>query len=60
MKNREELYSVLLPEKLPASENKFYTDSLSFPSPKLLDENLQTGHINFISDYDYEIPLVDN
>jgi transcriptional regulator with PAS, ATPase and Fis domain/CHASE2 domain-containing sensor protein len=44
--------------RIPARNNKFYTDSLSFPSPKLLDENLQTGHINFISDYDYEIPLV--
>ncbi|MEJ2102950.1 MAG: sigma 54-interacting transcriptional regulator [Ignavibacteriaceae bacterium] len=38
--------------------NNFYTDSLSFPSPKLLDENLLTGHINFISDYDFEIPLI--
>ena len=37
--------------------DNFYTDSLSFPSPKLLDESLQTGHINFIWDYNYEIPL---
>lgn len=36
--------------------NYFYTDSLSFPSPKLLNEALSTGHINFISDY--KIPLV--
>ena len=36
---------------------QFYTDSLSFPSPKLLDENLQTGHINYIYENDYEIPL---
>ncbi len=34
--------------KITSSGDKFYTDSLSFPSPKLLDENLQTGHINFI------------
>ncbi len=43
--------------KITSRNNKFYTDSLSFPSPKLLDENLSTGHINFIQDYDYEIPL---
>ena len=41
------------------SENKniFTTDSLSFPSPKLIDENISTGHINFIRDYGIEIPL---
>jgi len=38
--------------------NNYYTDSLSFPSPKLLNENLFTGHINFIRDYDYDIPLI--
>jgi len=38
--------------------NTYYTDSLSFPSPKLLNENLLTGHINFMRDYDYVIPLV--
>ena len=43
--------------KITVSGDKFYTDSLSFPSPKLLDENLQTGHINFIRDYNDEIPL---
>ncbi len=43
--------------RITSRNNKFYTDSLSFPSPKLLNENLQTGHINFISDYGYEIPL---
>jgi len=31
---------------------------LSFPSPKLLNEELSTGHINFIRNYDYKIPLV--
>jgi len=36
---------------------EFYTDSLSFPSPKLLDENLQTGHINYIYENDFKIPL---
>lgn len=38
--------------------NNYYTDSLSFPSPKLLNDELFTGHINFIYDYDYKIPLV--
>jgi transcriptional regulator with GAF, ATPase, and Fis domain/CHASE2 domain-containing sensor protein len=37
--------------------NQFITDSLSYPSPKLLNENLQTGHINFIKDVDIEIPF---
>jgi len=37
--------------------NQFITDSLSYPSPKLLNENLQTGHINFIKDADIEIPF---
>lgn len=40
------------------SENNIYkTDSLSFPSPKLIDESLITGHINFINNYGVEIPL---
>lgn len=37
--------------------NQFITDSLSYPSPKLLNENLQTGHINFIEEYNIQIPL---
>ena len=37
--------------------NLFVTDSLSYPSPKLLNEKLLTGHINFIKDDHYEIPL---
>lgn len=37
--------------------NQFITDSLSYPSPKLLNERLLTGHINFIEDDHYEIPL---
>ncbi len=35
---------------------KFFTDSLSYPTPKLLDESFQTGHINFISDEKLFIP----
>ncbi len=37
--------------------NQFITDSLSYPSPKLLNEDLQTGHINFIKDVNIQIPL---
>jgi DNA-binding NtrC family response regulator/CHASE2 domain-containing sensor protein len=37
--------------------NQFITDSLSYPSPKLLNEKLPTGHINFIPEDDYYIPL---
>ena len=44
--------------KITSSGDKFYTDSLSFPSPKLLDEQLNTGHINYLKDYDVEIPMV--
>lgn len=38
-------------------KNQFVTDSLSYPSPKLLNEKLLTGHINFLEDDQYEIPL---
>jgi len=43
--------------KIIRSDNKFYTDSLSFPSPKLLNENLTTGHLNYIKDEGIVIPL---
>jgi transcriptional regulator with PAS, ATPase and Fis domain/CHASE2 domain-containing sensor protein len=39
-------------------DNQFFTDSLSFPSPKILDENLVSGHINYIFENDFKIPLV--
>ncbi|MCZ7615797.1 MAG: sigma 54-interacting transcriptional regulator [Ignavibacteriaceae bacterium] len=35
----------------------FVTDSLSYPSPKLLNEKLLTGHINYLKEDRYEIPL---
>ncbi len=35
----------------------FKTDSLSYPSPKLINENIPTGHINFIQNNGVEIPL---
>ena len=33
--------------KLIEIGGQFYTDSLSYPSPKLLDENIATGHLNY-------------
>jgi len=44
--------------KIIESKNKFYTDSLSYPSPKLLNENFLTGHLNFIRNDDIEIPVI--
>ncbi len=38
--------------------NQFYTDSLSYPSPKLIDENIKTGHLNYFGNNGIEIPLV--
>ena len=35
----------------------FFTDSLSYPSPKLLDDNIKTGYINYIQDPTNKIPL---
>lgn len=35
----------------------YITDSLSFPSPKLINEQIPTGHINFIRNHGIEIPL---
>jgi transcriptional regulator with GAF, ATPase, and Fis domain/CHASE2 domain-containing sensor protein len=29
-------------------DDNFYTDSLSYPSPKLLNESFSTGHLNYI------------
>ena len=39
--------------------NSIYkTDSLSYPTPKLLNEKIKTGHLNFIEDDVIIIPLV--
>ncbi|QQS35566.1 MAG: sigma 54-interacting transcriptional regulator [Ignavibacteriales bacterium] len=35
----------------------FTTDSLSYPSPKLLNEKILTGHLNFIGKDELKIPL---
>jgi transcriptional regulator with GAF, ATPase, and Fis domain len=37
---------------------KFYTDSLSYPSPKLLNQSFLTGHLNYIRENGIAIPLV--
>ncbi len=42
--------------EIKLSGNSFATDSLSYPSPKLLNENITTGHINYIKD-DSEIKI---
>lgn len=36
----------------------FYTDSLSYPSPKLLNQNFLTGHLNYLRKNGIVIPLV--
>lgn len=47
--------------KIIKSNNKFYSDSLSFPTSKLLNENFLTGHLNYIRNEDIAIPtVVDN
>ncbi len=38
--------------------NLYLTDSLSFPSPKLLNEEFLTGHLNYIRNSGYSIPLI--
>ncbi len=39
-------------------ENRFFvTDSMSFPTPKLINDNAQTGHINFIDEEGIIIPI---
>ena len=38
-------------------DNSFYTDSLSYPSPKLLNESFSTGHLNYIIEDGIVIPF---
>ncbi|MBT8386840.1 MAG: CHASE2 domain-containing protein, partial [Ignavibacteria bacterium] len=38
-------------------DDNFYTDSLSYPSPKLLNESFSTGHLNYIVDDGVVIPF---
>lgn len=40
------------------SYENFSSDSLSYPSPKLIDENIITGHINYLQSPSFEIPLL--
>jgi transcriptional regulator with GAF, ATPase, and Fis domain len=37
---------------------KYYTDSLSYPSPKLLNQSFLTGHLNYLRKNGIAIPLV--
>jgi transcriptional regulator with GAF, ATPase, and Fis domain/CHASE2 domain-containing sensor protein len=47
--------------KITESENTYFTDSLSYPSPKLLDDSFLSGHLNYITDAGIKIPLsIDN
>jgi len=39
------------------NNNVFLTDSLSYPSPRLIDESIATGHINYLKDNKIIIPL---
>ncbi len=39
------------------NSDNFVTDSLSFPSPKLLDRNIKTGSVNFLRDDGIIIPV---
>ena len=43
--------------QITSHNNLYNTDSLSLPSPKLIDESLLTGHINYIDNFGLEIPL---
>ena len=42
------------------SNGIFYTDSLSYPSPKLLNPKFLTGHLNYLRENGISIPLVIN
>jgi hypothetical protein len=44
--------------KITESKDKFFTDSLSYPSPKLLDNSFLSGHLNYITDAGIKIPLI--
>lgn len=39
------------------NNDQYSTDSLSLPSPKLLNETINSGHTNFIREYGIDIPL---
>ncbi len=39
-------------------DGKFFTDSLSYPSPKLLDNEIETGHLNYFDQNGIQIPLI--
>ena len=46
--------------RITESDKEFFTDSLSYPSPKLIDNSFLTGHLNYIADSGIKIPLIIN
>jgi len=38
-------------------DNNFYTDSLSYPSPKLLNKSFSTGHLNYLIEDGIVVPF---
>ena len=38
-------------------DRNYFTDSLSFPTPKLLNDKIETGHINFYDINNFSIPV---
>ncbi len=43
--------------KINLKAGKYVTDSLSLPSPKLIDDNIPTGHLNYIENNGIFIPV---
>lgn len=43
--------------QIKLKSGKYITDSLSFPTPKLINEKITTGHLNFIENNGIYIPL---
>jgi hypothetical protein len=54
---REMLYLVLPQGALKLRGENYFTDSLSLPTPKLLDNKINTGHLNFLDTDGIIIPL---
>jgi len=44
--------------RITESNNEFITDSLSYPSPKLIDNSFLTGHLNYIKEGGIKVPLI--
>jgi transcriptional regulator with GAF, ATPase, and Fis domain/CHASE2 domain-containing sensor protein len=44
--------------KISYENGNYYSDSLSFPSPKLLNDKIITGHLNYIENGILKVPLI--